>query len=79
MVSVGGFTNGLCQIHGPLTKTIKQKDGGKMGLLKTHIQDFLETIGYELGYSMNNLPLDVREVNKLMKKYKNDEDRRQTS
>ena len=50
-----------------------------MGLLKTHIQDFLETIGYELGYDMDNLPLDVREVNKLMKKYKNDDSRRQTS
>ena len=38
-----------------------------MGLLKSHIQDFLETVGYEMGYDMDNLPLDVTEVNRLMK------------
>ena len=43
-----------------------------MGKLKSHVQDFLETVGYSMGYDMDNLPTDVRVVNKLMKKYKDD-------
>ena len=50
-----------------------------MGLLKSYVQDFLDTIGYEMGYDMDNLPTDVREVNKLMKRFKKDDSRRQTS
>jgi hypothetical protein len=51
-----------------------------MGLLKTTVQDFLETVGYEMGYSIDNLPEDVGEVIMLMKmKKESNERRRQTS
>ena len=47
-----------------------------MGLLKSNIQDFLDTIGYELGYDWENLPSDVREVNMLMREFKKNDNRR---
>tara|TARA_B100000287_G_C20570946_1_gene756531 strand:- start:789 stop:911 length:123 start_codon:yes stop_codon:yes gene_type:complete len=37
-----------------------------MGLIKSFIQDWLEEIGYELGYDWDNLP-DISEMEQIKK------------